>query len=54
MTYRQAHATLTDLPDLELVERFQRGSDDALQVVITPPAHETVPVVPPNQKQVGP
>ena len=35
MTYRQAHATLTDLTDLELVDRFQSGCQDALQVVIT-------------------
>jgi len=35
VTYRQAHATLTDLTDLELVERFQSGCQDALQVVIT-------------------
>lgn len=35
MTYRQAHANLTDLTDLELVDRFQSGCQDALQVVIT-------------------
>jgi RNA polymerase sporulation-specific sigma factor len=35
VTYRQAHATLTDLTDLELVDRFQSGCQDALQVVIT-------------------
>ena len=35
MTFRQAHATLTDLSDIELVERFQSGCQDSLQVVIT-------------------
>ncbi|MET0902558.1 MAG: sigma-70 family RNA polymerase sigma factor, partial [Acidimicrobiales bacterium] len=34
MTFRRAHATLTDLTDLELVDRFQRGCPDALPVVI--------------------
>ena len=35
MTYRHAPATLAGLTDLELVDRFQSGGQDALEVVIT-------------------
>jgi RNA polymerase sporulation-specific sigma factor len=35
VTNRSAHPPLTDLTDLELVDRFQSGCQDALHVVIT-------------------
>ena len=35
MNALRTNATLTDLPDLELVARFQSGCQDSLQVVIT-------------------